>query len=70
MRKSAPLRSTLALLKKSPPLQKMLCPTQHGRRAGSGDGLSTWAMKRGGTRSGRVRCELPPLASAAYGCRD
>lgn len=70
-RKSASLRSTSALLNKFPSLlQKMLCPTQHGRRAGGGDGLSTWAMKRRGTRSGRVRCESPPLAPAAYGCTD
>jgi hypothetical protein len=27
-------------------------------------------MKRRGTRGGRVRCESPPLALAAYGSRD
>ena len=70
-KQSARLRSTSALPKRSPPLQKMPRPTQHRRRrAGSGDGLSAWAMKRRGRRSGRVRCESPPLAPAAYGCRD
>lgn len=68
--RSAPLKSMSALPKKSPSLQKMLYPTHHSRRAESGDGLSTRAMKKRETRSGRARCESPPLAPAAYGCKD
>jgi hypothetical protein len=48
----------------------MLCPTHRSRRAGNGDALSTWAMKRRGTKSAQPRFESPPLAPAAYGCKD
>lgn len=69
-RKSVLLEPVSAPPKKSP-LQTILRPIHHSRRVESGDGLSTWAMKRMGTRSGQPRFESPKIPPPVVdGCKD